>query len=146
MGVDPALVVPGRIAGDGVMACGTSAGQGGLEYGALAGLLAGQVAARAVRRGDTSRHTLITYERVSRRETKAELAAIRWAIASLRRLSDAEIDALFAALHGLTLEGGDLEALLRGDPVAAARMTGAARSARVLSRLLEGWLRALWRG
>lgn len=145
-GVDPALVVPGRIAGDGVMACGTAAGQGGLEYGARAGLLAGQVAARAVRCGDTSRCTLRTYESACKRETRAELAALRWGMASLRRLSDAELDALFAALDGLTLEGEDLEVLLRGDLVAAARITGAGRGASVLLRLLRGWMRALWRG
>jgi len=143
-GVDPAFVVPGQIAGDGVMACGTAAGQGGLEYGARAGLLAGEVAARAVRAGDSSRHTLITYESAWKRETAAELAALRWGMASLHRLSDAELDALFASLHGLELEGEDLEALLRGDVVAAARMTGAGHSARVLLRLLEGWVRALW--
>ncbi|HJQ29537.1 MAG TPA: FAD-dependent oxidoreductase [Rubrobacter sp.] len=145
-GVDPAFVVPGRIAGDGVMACGAAAGQGGLEYGARAGLLAGRIAARAVRCGDTSRHALITYERVSKRETRAELAAIRWGMASLQRLSDTELDALFSALQGLTLEGEDLEALLRGDLVAVVRKTGAAPSARVLLRLFEGWMRALWRG
>lgn len=143
-GVDPAFVVPGRIAGDGVMACGAAAGHGGLEYGARAGLLAGQVAARAVRCGDTSRRALIAYERTSERETRAELAAIRWGMASLSRLSDSELDALFATLHGLTLEGGDLEALLRGDLVAAVGMAGAGRGARVSVRLLEGWLRALW--
>lgn len=143
-GVDLAFVVPSRIAGDGVMACGAAAGHGGLEYGARAGLLAGQVAARAVRCGDTTRHALIAYERASKRETRAELAAIRWGMASLRRLSDSELDTLFAALHGLTLEGGDLEALLRGDLVAAAGMAGCGRGARVLVRLLEGWIRALW--
>ena len=145
-GVDPAFVVPGRIAGEGVMACGAAAGQGGLEYGALAGLLAGQAAARAIRRGDTSRHALVTYEKASKREAWAWLAAIRLGMASVRRLSDAELDALFATLHGLTLEGGDVEALLRGNPVAAARMTGGARSARILLRLFRGWTRALWRG
>jgi len=55
-----------------------------------------------------------------------------------------ELDRLFAALHGLTLEGGELEALLRGDLVAAAGMAGAGRGTRVSVRLLEGWLRALW--
>lgn len=40
-GADPSFVVPGRIAGDGVMACGAAAAQGGLEYGARAGLPAG---------------------------------------------------------------------------------------------------------
>jgi flavin-dependent dehydrogenase len=145
-GVDPAFVVPGRIAGDGVMACGAAAGQGGLEYGARAGLLAGQVAARAVRRGDTSRRTLVTYESSCKREARAELAAIRLGMASLRRLTDAELDALFAALHGLTLEGEDLEALMRGDAVAAVRVTGTVRSARILLRLFQGWTRALWLG
>ena len=67
-------------------------------------------------------------------------------MASLRRLSDAELDALFAALDGLTLEGEDLEVLLCGDLVAAARITGAGRGASVLLRLLRGWMRALWRG
>jgi hypothetical protein len=99
-----------------------------------------------VRRRDTSRHALITYERASKREARAELVALRWGMASLRQLSDSELDALFAALHGLTLEGGDFEALLRGDLVAATRMTGAGRSARVLLQLLKGWMRALWRG
>lgn len=145
-GVDPAFVVPGRITGEGVMACGAAAGQGGLEYGARAGLLAGRIAARAVRCGDSSRHALMTYERISKHEARAELAAIRWGMASLRRRSDAELDALFQALQGLTLEGEDLEVLLRGDLVAAARMAGAARSARVSLGLYEGWRRALWRG
>jgi digeranylgeranylglycerophospholipid reductase len=143
-GVDPAFVVPGRIAGDGVMACGTAAGQGGLEYGARAGSLAGEAAARAIQTGDTSRRTLRTYERACKRETRAELAVLRASMASLGRLSDPELDALFANLHGLKLGGEDLEALLRGDLVAAARMTGIEHSARVLLWLLRGWERGLW--
>jgi flavin-dependent dehydrogenase len=139
-GVDPAFVVPGRIAGDGVMACGGSAGQGGLEYGARAGSLAGEVAARAVRAGDVSRHTLRTYERTWKRETRAELAVLRASMASLRRLSDAELDALFATLHGLELGEEDLGAFLRGDLPAAIRTMGGVRSVRVLLWLVRGWV------
>jgi flavin-dependent dehydrogenase len=143
-GVDPAFVVPGRIAGDSVVACGTAAGQGGLEYGARAGSLAGEVAARAVRAGDVARRTLRTYERACKRETKAELAVLRASMASLRRLSDVELDALFATLHGLELGEEDLGALLRGDLPAAVRNTGGVPSAKVLLWLLQGWIRTLW--
>lgn len=143
-GVDPAFVVPGRIAGDGVMACGTAAAQGGLEYGARAGSLAGETAARAVRAGDVSRRALRTYERAWKRETTAELAVLRASMASLRRLSDAELDALFATLHRLELGEEDFGALLRGDLAAAVRTTGGVRSARVLLWLLRGWIRTLW--
>jgi digeranylgeranylglycerophospholipid reductase len=143
-GVDPAFVVPGRIAGNGVLACGTAAGQGGLEYGARAGSLAGETAARAIRAGDVSRGTLRTYERVWKRETRAELAVLRTSMASLSRLSDTELDALFANLHGLELEGKNLEALLRGDLAEAVRTTGGVRSASALIWLLRGWSRTLW--
>lgn len=145
-GVDPAFVMPGRIAGDGVMACGAAAGQGGLEYGARAGLLAGQVAARAVRAGDASRRVLRTYENIWRMETAAELSAVRWGMASLRRLGDAELDALFTTLHGLELEESDLQTLLRGDLAAAVQMTGGRRGVKVLLWLLRGWTRALCSG
>jgi flavin-dependent dehydrogenase len=143
-GLDPAFVVPGRIAGDGVVACGAAAGQGGLEYGARAGSLAGEAAARAIRAGDVSRRTLRTYEKAWKRETRAELAVLRASMASLRRLSDAELDALFATLHGLELGEEDLGALLRGDLAAAVRTTGGVRSARVLLWLLQGWIRTPW--
>jgi flavin-dependent dehydrogenase len=143
-GVDPAFVVPGRIAGDGVMACGAAAGQGGLEYGARAGLLAGETAAYAVRVGDVSRPTLRTYERAWKHETRAELAVLRASMSSLRRLSDTELDTLFATLDGLELGEENLGALLRGDLAAAVRTMGGVRSARVLLWLLQGWARALW--
>ncbi|MDP9439100.1 MAG: NAD(P)/FAD-dependent oxidoreductase [Actinomycetota bacterium] len=75
-GVDTAFVVPHRIAHDGVMTCGTAAGQGGLEYGARAGLLAGETAARAVKSGDVSLRALCFYEKSWYKETRAKLAAL----------------------------------------------------------------------
>lgn len=96
-GADPAFVVPHHITGDGMMACGAAAGQGGLEYGARAGLAAGEVAAKAVRAGDTSRCALGQYERTWRRETAVERLFLRWGVEALRHLSDAELDELFGA-------------------------------------------------
>lgn len=140
-GVDPAFVVPHRIAGDGVMACGASAGQGGLEYGARAGLLAGEMAARAVRAGDVSRRVLASYERTWRRETAAEDLVLRWGMGALRRLSDAELDHLFGDLSEVELGEEDLLALLRGDPRGVLPRIGPARSLRTLARLARGCAR-----
>lgn len=136
-------MVPDRLAGDGVLACGASAGQGGLEYGARAGLMAGRAAARAVRSGDTSRHALGAYERAWRRETAAEARALRWGMETLRRLSDADLDVLFGGLSGVELGEEDLLALLRGDPRGAIRRVALRRSGRALSRLMRGWI---WAG
>jgi digeranylgeranylglycerophospholipid reductase len=142
-GVDPAFVRPGRIAEDGVMVCGAAAGQGGLEYGARAGLLAGEVAARAVRVGDTSRRTLKTYEKTWRRETVAASRVFRWGMAALRRLSDAELDGLFGDLSGVEFGEEDLLELMRGDPRSALQRVGARRSVRAFSGTVRGRIRAV---
>ncbi len=139
-GADPAFVVPGRLAGDGVLACGAAAGQGGLEYGARAGLLTWRAAARAVRSGDTARRALGAYERAWRRETAVEAKALRWGMEALRRLSDADLDVLFGGLSGVELGEEDLLALLRGDPRGVIRRVGLRRSGRTLSRLTRGWI------
>ena len=142
-GADPAFVLPGRLAGDGVMACGAAAGQGGLEYGARAGLMAGRVAARAVRAGDTSRRALRPYERAWHRETAAQTRVLRWGMETLRRLSDTELDYLFGGLSGAELGEEDLLALLRGDPHGAVLRVGARRSMRTFLGLARGWIRTL---
>jgi len=145
-GADPAFVVPHRIAGDGVMACGAAAAQGGLEYGARAGLLAGEVAARAVRTGDTSRRSLEIYEKIWRRETAIESLALRWGMEALRRLSDAELDRLFGRLSGAELREEDILALLRRDPRGALRSVGVGRSARTVVGLGRAWMHVAVRG
>lgn len=142
-GFDPAFIVPGRLVGDGVMACGVAAGQGGLEYGARAGLLAGEAAARAVRAGNTSRRALLPYERTWRRETASESAVLRWGMGTLRRLGDRELDALFEGLDGLAFGGEDLASLLRGDPRIALRRMGLWRAAGAALRLSLGWVRSV---
>ena len=141
-GADPAFVVPYRISDDGVMACGTAAGQGGLEHGARTGLVAGEVAARAVRAGDTSRRALRQYERNWRWETATEGLLMRWGMGALRHLSDAELDELFGNLSEVELVEEDLLRLLRGDPRGALRGVGWGRPVSALSRLALGWVRA----
>jgi digeranylgeranylglycerophospholipid reductase len=144
-GVDPAFVVPYQIATDGAMACGAAAGQGGLESGARAGLMAGEVAARAVRAGDVSRHALQPYERTWRRDTAVESLALRWGVGALRRLSDAELDQLFERLSGVEFCEEDVLALLRGHPRGALRRVGLGRSARTVMELARGWIYGLSR-
>lgn len=142
-GADPAFVVPHRIVGEGVMACGAAAAQGGLEYGAQAGLLAGEVAARAVRTGDVSRHALRPYESTWRREVWLEDRALRWGMKVLRCLSDAELDELFGRLSDVELCEEDVLALLRGDPHGALRSVGLGRSARTVVGLARVWINAM---
>ncbi len=145
-GVDPALVVPNQMATDGVIACGTAAGQGGLEYGARAGTLAGEVAARAVRAGDASRRALAPYEATCRRETSAQLRAIRWGMEALRRLSDKELDVLFGELSDVEVGEDEFMSLMRGDPRNALRKVGLRRARRILVGLTRGGIRALASG
>ena len=139
-GVDPAFVVPDRIAADGMVACGTAAGQGGLEYGARAGLLAGATAARAVTSGDVSRRALRSYEIAWRRETRTELQALRWGMAVLGRLPDAEIDALTVEFAEIELSEEDLVSLLRGDPRGFLQKAGVCRAGKAFARAARGWL------
>ena len=142
-GADPALVVPGRLTRDGVMACGAAAGQGGLEFGARAGVMAGETAARAVRAGDTSRRTLKSYERAWHQETALQSRALRWGMEALRRLSDSELDGLFGGLSGVELGEEDLLALLRGHPGHAVLRVGAKRTTKLFLGVARGCIRAL---
>ncbi|MDQ3927167.1 MAG: FAD-dependent oxidoreductase [Actinomycetota bacterium] len=142
-GADPALVVPGRLTRDGVMACGAAAGQGGLEFGARAGVMAGETAARAVRAGDTSRRALKSYERAWHRETALQSRALRWGMEALRRLSDSELDGLFRGLSGVEFGEEDLLALLRGHPGNAVLRVGAKRTTKLFLGVARGWIRAL---
>lgn len=141
-GADPSFVIPGRIAGDGILACGAAAGQGGLEYGARAGLLAGEIAAGSVRAGDASRQSLGAYEKAWRRETAREHRVVRWGMESLRRLSDAELDELFGAFEGIEFGEETLSTLLRGDPRAILGKAGAGRVTRAAAKAAQGWIRA----
>ena len=143
-GVDPAFVMPGRLAGDGVMACGTAAGQGGLEYGARAGLMAGRVAARAIRAGDTSQRALEPYGRTWRRETAVQSRALRSGMGTLRRLSDAGLDGLFGSMSGVEFDEEDLLVLLQGDPHSVLRKVGLGRVGRAFLSLVRGWIGAPW--
>ncbi len=140
-GADPAFMVPHRLVDDGVMACGAAAAQGGLEYGARAGRLAGEVAAYAVHAGDVSRRALRPYERAWRCETWVEDRTLRWGMETLRRLSDAELDELFRRLSRVEFCEDDLFALFGGDPRGALRRVGLERSTKDRYSACEGMAR-----
>jgi flavin-dependent dehydrogenase len=124
------------------MACGAAAGQGGLEYGVRAGLLAGETAVRAVKGGDVSQRTLCSHEKAWYRETRAELAALMWGMAALRKLLDEEINSLTGELSGTEFSEQDLVSLLRGDPRSVLRKAGARRAGKLLAGAARGLVRA----
>lgn len=134
---DPVYALPGRIAGDGVLAAGGAAGQGGVEMGVAAGLLAGEVAARAVAHGRTDAAALREYERAWRRRHLTGYRMLRAATDALARLDDAELDDLLAPWDGRAVRVGDagparaLMAALAANPRAlGAAAVAAARALR----------------
>jgi flavin-dependent dehydrogenase len=139
-GVDPAFVVPGQIAGDGVLAVGAAAGQGGLEYGARAGRLAGEAAAKALRDGDTSRRALKAYESAWLRETAMQLRVLRWGMEALRRLSDTALDATFNTVSELEFDEEEFVAFLGGDPRSMLRKVGLGSAVKIFLGLVRGWI------
>lgn len=117
-GADPAFVRSGQLVGRGVMACGAAAAQGGVEAGARAGMLAGRVAAGAVRKGDTSRAALVAYEEEWLRRIKAQQFVFTWIIGSVTQLSDRKLDRVFEPLAEADLDEQAFVGLLRGEPQA----------------------------
>lgn len=142
VGADPAFVAPHRISADSILVCGAAAGQGGLENGAWAGLLAGEVAAAAVKTGDTSRRGLKEYEQQWRKKVMAEIVALRWIMGSFRYLSDPELDEFFESLSGLVLSSDEFRAILRGNPASLVRKADGRRVSRLLATIGRAWLRA----
>lgn len=100
---DPVYALPGRLVGDGLLAIGGAAGQGGLEMGMVAGDLAG----RALAAGDPAR-----YVRAWRRH-QGGYRALRWATDRLARLDDARLDRLLGSLGTDAVPIQRLQALLR---------------------------------
>jgi len=89
---------------DRVVAVGDAAGQtkpttgGGLYYGLLCARIAAEVIANGIRRRDLSSRSLAEYERRWRHVLRRELAAASRFRRLFERLSDADIDRLFAFL------------------------------------------------
>ncbi|HSD57953.1 MAG TPA: NAD(P)/FAD-dependent oxidoreductase [Methanotrichaceae archaeon] len=123
-GGDPIAVLPGEIVSESFMVTGGAAGQSGLAYGMRAGQICGEVAAQAVKAGDTSGEFLGKYEKNWNSEFDWEYRMGRAALQTLQNLKDAEVDRLVAGLSGRSLisEGSFYQkALYAGMKVALAR-------------------------
>jgi len=110
-GADPVATIPNEIISNGLMVCGGACGQSGIAYGMRAGVLAASTAARALDADDTSRSALKSYPAQWRREFLWEYLMGRFALESLRKMRDEEIDALASMFS-------DMDASeMRGHPV-----------------------------
>jgi len=70
----------------------------GIQNGLLSGRLAGETAARAVREGDVSRDSLVSYDRAWRAQLEEDLARHYLVKEGLQKLDDAAIDRVFHAI------------------------------------------------
>ncbi len=102
-GGDPIAVLPGEIVSAHFMVTGGAAGQSGLAYGMRAGQICGEVAADAVKAGDTSKEFLARYEKNWNFEFYWEYRMGRAALQTLKDLKDEEVDRLVAGLSGKRL-------------------------------------------
>ncbi|HOT07744.1 MAG: Digeranylgeranylglycerophospholipid reductase [Methanosaeta sp. PtaB.Bin039] len=132
-GGDPIAALPGQMVADGLMVTGGAAAQSGLAYSMRAGLICGNVAASAVRSGDTSKEALLPYPRLWHKELGMEYRLGRAALQTLSQMSDQEIDRMAMALGGKDLlAGGSLYgrtfraglSVALANPGAAARLIG----------------------
>ncbi len=109
-GGDPIAAIPGDIVADGVMVVGGSAAQSGIGYGMHAGKMCGNVAAEAIEKGDTSKNFLMRYRRLWNDAYRTEYYLGRFALETLRKMKDEEIDEMMKVF-----EGEDLK-VLSGSP------------------------------
>ncbi|HWH09339.1 MAG TPA: hypothetical protein VNX21_09070, partial [Candidatus Thermoplasmatota archaeon] len=108
-GPDPFYTLPGQLAGEGVMAAGGAAGQGGLEVGLASGWMAGEAAARALQ----GKGTLADYERAWQRKYGGFYERGRRLNETIRHLTDEEVRAAVAPWDGrhLSVPGKPWEVL-----------------------------------
>ncbi len=105
-GGDPIAVLPGELVADSFMVTGGAAAQSGLAYGMRAGQICGEVAARAVAEGDTTRAGLSRYVQLWNSEFYWEYRLGRAALETVAGMKDEEIDRLVRGLSGRTLISG----------------------------------------
>lgn len=103
-GGDPIVAIPGEIVADGVMITGGSAAQSGIGYGMHAGQMCGDVAAEAIAKGDTSKRFLSEYRRRWNEAYRTEYYLGRFALETLRKMSDNEINGMMKVFEGEDLK------------------------------------------
>ncbi|MDG6243452.1 MAG: NAD(P)/FAD-dependent oxidoreductase [Methanolobus sp.] len=100
IGGDPIVAIPGDMVADGVMVTGGSAAQSGIGYGMHAGQMCGDVAADAIAKGDTSKSFLQGYRRRWNDVYRTEYYLGRFALETLRKMKDREIDDMMKVFEG----------------------------------------------
>lgn len=104
VGGDPIAAIPGDIVADGIMVVGGSAGQSGIGYAMHAGQMCGDVAADSLTKGDISKNSLSEYRRLWNEAYRTEYYLGRFALETLRKMSDSEINDLMKVFEGEDLK------------------------------------------
>ncbi|WP_094227185.1 NAD(P)/FAD-dependent oxidoreductase [Methanolobus psychrotolerans] len=104
VGGDPIVAIPGELVADGIMITGGSAAQSGIGYGMHAGQMCGDVAADAIAKGDMSKNFLNEYRRRWNSAYRTEYYLGRFALETLRKMTDKEIDELMKVFEGEDLK------------------------------------------
>jgi flavin-dependent dehydrogenase len=86
------------------MIVGGSAAQSGIGYGMHAGQMCGDVAADAIAKGDTSKGFLSVYRKRWNDEYRTEYYLGRFALETLRKMSDNEINEMMKVFEGEDLK------------------------------------------
>jgi flavin-dependent dehydrogenase len=104
VGGDPIAAIPDDMVADGIMLTGGSAGQSGIGYGMHAGQMCGDVAADAIAKGDVSRRALLEYRKLWNEAYRTEYYLGRFALETLRKMSDNEINEMMKVFEGEDLK------------------------------------------
>lgn len=104
VGGDPIVAIPGDIVADGVMVVGGSAAQSGIGYAMHAGQICGDVAADAIAKGNLSKSFLMNYRKKWNAEYRTEYYLGRFAMETLRKMTDKEIDGMMEVFEGEDLK------------------------------------------
>ncbi len=98
-GGDPIATMPGDLVNKGLMIVGGAAGQAGIPYGMLAGIICGDVAAKAIELNDVSKKHLDGYVDRWRKELFSEYKTGYRALKVMERVPDTDIDKMVKALQ-----------------------------------------------
>ncbi|MDD3421563.1 MAG: NAD(P)/FAD-dependent oxidoreductase [Methanocellales archaeon] len=98
-GGDPIATIPGDLVNKGIMIVGGAAGQAGLPYGMLAGIICGDVAAKAIQADDVSKKRLDRYASMWRKELLSEYKTGYRALKVMERIPDEDVDKMVKALQ-----------------------------------------------
>ncbi|MDD2666489.1 MAG: NAD(P)/FAD-dependent oxidoreductase [Methanocellales archaeon] len=98
-GGDPIATMPGDLVDKGIMIVGGAGGQAGLPYGMLAGIIGGDVAAKAIAADDISKKRLEGYVGRWRKELFPEYKTGYRALKVMERIPDEDVDKMVKALR-----------------------------------------------